>query len=72
MAEAELKPMTSLVEVKSSSDDEPALNTLGHVRLRDKDTHAIILIPTPSDDPKDPLNWSVYRTFCRRVGFTIN
>ncbi|KAK0384834.1 hypothetical protein NLU13_7312 [Sarocladium strictum] len=30
---------------------------LGHVRLRHVDTHEIILIPTPSSDPKDPLNW---------------
>lgn len=32
---------------------------LGHVRLRHVDTHEIILIPTPSSDPKDPLNWFV-------------
>ncbi|CAK7233776.1 hypothetical protein SBRCBS47491_008726 [Sporothrix bragantina] len=34
-----------------------AVNTLGHVRLRDVTTNEIILIPTPSDDPRDPLNW---------------
>ncbi|KAI1178762.1 MFS general substrate transporter [Nemania sp. FL0916] len=30
---------------------------LGNVRLRD-DSNEIILIPTPSNDPNDPLNWS--------------
>lgn len=36
-----------------------AVHTLGHVRLRDVTTNEIILIPTPSDDPHDPLNWWV-------------
>jgi hypothetical protein len=31
--------------------------TLGNVRLRDHATNEIILIPTPSSDPNDPLNW---------------
>jgi hypothetical protein len=33
--------------------------TLGNVRLRDHRTNEIILIPTPSADPNDPLNWYV-------------
>ncbi|KAH8659984.1 major facilitator superfamily domain-containing protein [Xylariales sp. PMI_506] len=33
-------------------------HTLGHVRLRDKDTQQIILTPAPSLDPNDPLKWS--------------
>lgn len=33
------------------------VKTLGHLRLRDEDTNEVILVPTPSDDPKDPLNW---------------
>lgn len=57
MESAELKPVKSSVEVKPTSYDKYGLNTLGHIRLRDKDTKAIILVPTPSDDPKDPLNW---------------
>ncbi|KAK5663370.1 hypothetical protein OQA88_3798 [Cercophora sp. LCS_1] len=32
--------------------------TMGHVQLRDHETNEIILIPTPSNDPNDPLNWS--------------
>jgi hypothetical protein len=31
--------------------------TLGNVRLRHHETNEIILIPTPSNDPNDPLNW---------------
>lgn len=31
--------------------------TLGNVRLRHAETKEIILIPTPSADPNDPLNW---------------
>lgn len=30
---------------------------MGHLRLRDLETNEIILIPTPSQDPNDPLNW---------------
>lgn len=33
------------------------IETLGHLRLRDAETNKIILIPTPSSDPNDPLNW---------------
>ncbi|KAI1128421.1 major facilitator superfamily domain-containing protein [Nemania abortiva] len=37
---------------------------LGNVRLRDRVTHEIILIPAPSNDPNDPLNWSqVYKYY---------
>ena len=40
-----------------SVDTATGVHTLGHVRLRDVATNEIILIPAPSDDPKDPLNW---------------
>ena len=33
--------------------------TLGNVRLRHHETNELILIPTPSSDPNDPLNWYV-------------
>lgn len=33
--------------------------TLGNVRLMQHDSNAIILVPTPSSDPNDPLNWYV-------------
>lgn len=35
------------------------VNTLGTLRLRHPETRNIILIPTPSQDPNDPLNWYV-------------
>ncbi len=31
--------------------------TLGSVRHRHEHTGEVILIPTPSADPNDPLNW---------------
>ncbi|KAI0017930.1 major facilitator superfamily domain-containing protein [Xylariomycetidae sp. FL0641] len=31
--------------------------TLGTLRIRNEHTNEIILIPTPSSDPNDPLNW---------------
>ena len=40
-------------------------------RHLDKGNHEIVLIPTPSDDPDDPLNWSSRRklllTICVNV-----
>ncbi|KAK5990310.1 MFS transporter cpaT-like protein [Cladobotryum mycophilum] len=35
--------------------------TLGNVRLLNRETNTIILVPTPSSDPNDPLNWSQWR-----------
>lgn len=32
-------------------------NKLGSLRLRHAETNEIVLIPTPSKDPNDPLNW---------------
>jgi hypothetical protein len=37
--------------------DKTRKRTLGNVRLRHPDTNEIILIPAPSSDPNDPLNW---------------
>lgn len=33
--------------------------TLGNLRLIDQETNTVILVPTPSSDPNDPLNWYV-------------
>jgi MFS family permease len=30
---------------------------MGDVRLRNRETHEVILRPTPTSDPNDPLNW---------------
>ena len=37
----------------------PGGESLGSLRLRHEATHEIILVPTPSQDPADPLNWFV-------------
>ncbi|KFY88795.1 hypothetical protein V498_06655 [Pseudogymnoascus sp. VKM F-4517 (FW-2822)] len=39
------------------------IHTLGSVRQRHEHTDEIILIPTPSRDPNDPLNWSHRRKY---------
>ncbi|KAH8788805.1 major facilitator superfamily domain-containing protein [Diaporthe sp. PMI_573] len=41
--------------------------TLGNVRLRHHETNEIILIPTPSNDPNDPLNWPNWYKKCIAV-----
>ncbi|CAK7226978.1 hypothetical protein SBRCBS47491_006413 [Sporothrix bragantina] len=37
--------------------DVATSHRLGTLRLRHEHTNEILLIPTPSDDPKDPLTW---------------
>lgn len=44
--------------------------TMGHVQLRDHETNEIILIPTPSNDPNDPLNWYVELEFEARLSWS--
>jgi hypothetical protein len=43
---------------------------LGNVRLRDHHTNEVILIPTPSNDPNDPLNWYVLSSDPHILTFT--
>ncbi|KKK12516.1 hypothetical protein P175DRAFT_0440894 [Aspergillus ochraceoroseus IBT 24754] len=40
------------------TQDGKAERMLGDLRLRHEETNDIILIPKPSNDPNDPLNWS--------------
>lgn len=47
------------VTVERDIQDLTKVNTLGSVRLHHVDTKEIILIPTPSEDPRDPLTWLV-------------
>lgn len=44
-------------DYQNSKLAETRENTLGNVRLRHHETNEIILVPTPSNDPNDPLNW---------------
>jgi len=41
----------------TTDGDIARVQTLGSVRLRQIDTNEVILIPQPSTDPNDPLNW---------------
>ena len=43
-------------DVALQKSDVQKVSTLGSVQLRN-DAGEIILIPTPSNDPNDPLNW---------------
>jgi MFS family permease len=46
------------------ASDAGKLGTLGSLRLRHHQTNEIILVPTPSNDPNDPLNWATpYRYY---------
>lgn len=51
-------PANETIDIHNFSQKHVAdIETLGHLRLRDAETNRIILIPTPSSDPNDPLNW---------------
>lgn len=49
----ELRP-----DVEDVAAERKRKHTLGNVRLRHHETNDLVLIPTPSKDPNDPLNWS--------------
>lgn len=44
--------------------------TLGTVRLRNATTKEIVLVPTPANDPNDPLNWCVNPTLVSKLPST--
>jgi hypothetical protein len=56
MAEIEFKNkgITEFIEEKPKAHN---VKSLGRVQLLNPETRQIILLPPPSDDPKDPLNW---------------
>ncbi|KAJ5641161.1 hypothetical protein N7528_000786 [Penicillium herquei] len=45
--------------------------TLGHLRLRDSETNEVILVPTPSSDSKDPLNWPRWFKFYTAIAVCL-
>src|SRR5687768_6929144 len=54
--------MSNIIQPLNTNDGKIPIRkvqTLGSVRQRDEHTNEIILIPTPSQDPNDPLNWLV-------------
>ncbi|GLA73525.1 hypothetical protein AtubIFM55763_004450 [Aspergillus tubingensis] len=57
MATRDPKSSVGTVQKIMDEDNHPH-RSLGHVRLRHYETNEVILVPTPSDDPNDPLRWS--------------
>ncbi|KAK5132327.1 hypothetical protein LTR08_009162 [Meristemomyces frigidus] len=57
-SENHLEEVDSAVDGIKGSNLEH-VNTLGSVRLRHAVTNELVLVPQPSDDPNDPLNWQV-------------
>jgi len=42
---------------ESPRDEKLRKQTLGNVRLMHHDSKGLILVPRPTSDPNDPLNW---------------
>ncbi|KAM0558077.1 hypothetical protein ACHAPJ_005244 [Fusarium lateritium] len=56
--------MSNISPKDNTSSSDAQNNNLGGLRLRNEETNEIILIPTPTNDPNDPLNWSKpYRVY---------
>ncbi|KAJ9271366.1 hypothetical protein DTO212C5_2716 [Paecilomyces variotii] len=66
-----------MADLEKAVDKQPKEQTLGTVQLRHYRTNKVILVPTPSNDPNDPLNWSspkkyhVLALVCAGI-FTVN
>ncbi|KAK2627796.1 hypothetical protein QTJ16_002442 [Diplocarpon rosae] len=51
-----------VIEDKSAPGTLQLIDPTGELRVKHSDTaHDVVLIPMPSDDPEDPLNWSKRR-----------
>ncbi|KAL7818083.1 major facilitator superfamily domain-containing protein [Trichoderma aethiopicum] len=50
-------------QAEESFKEKTRKRTLGNLRLVHPETNAVILVPTPSSDPNDPLNWSTWRKY---------
>lgn len=59
--DAVLDPNTNLHEYKESEDYVARVDTEQHGNLKTAKGGHTILIPQPSDDPQDPLNWSTVK-----------
>lgn len=57
MAEDHVAPALHADDREDPKVEQSRHMTLGNVRLRHHETNEIILVPTPSNDPNDPLNW---------------
>ncbi|KAL6695924.1 MFS general substrate transporter [Trichoderma pleuroticola] len=50
-------------QAEESFKEKTRKRTLGNLRLVHPETNAVILVPAPSSDPNDPLNWSTWRKY---------
>lgn len=50
--------MSTNIPKTDTGTSDARKDMLGGLRLRNEETNEIILIPTPTNDPNDPLNWS--------------
>ncbi|KAL7960557.1 MFS general substrate transporter [Trichoderma compactum] len=50
-------------QAEESFREKTRKRTLGNLRLVHPETNAVILVPAPSSDPNDPLNWSTWRKY---------
>ncbi|KYK58287.1 MFS transporter [Drechmeria coniospora] len=57
MAEDDIVAQAPRPDVEDVVDEKRPRRTLGNVRLMHHDTQVIILVPTPTSDANDPLNW---------------
>jgi len=53
--EESAKSQASLEKNESKREHLLHVQTLGSIRLRDEHTGEVILVPTPTQDPNDPL-----------------
>ncbi|KAJ6446314.1 putative MFS-type transporter [Purpureocillium lavendulum] len=49
--------------VENSRDETCRKRTLGNVRLMHHDNQTLILVPRPTSDPNDPLNWPRWKKY---------
>ncbi|KAG8165283.1 hypothetical protein KVR01_005558 [Diaporthe batatas] len=67
MAGDNIAPALRADDIEDSKTEHVRQRTLGNVRLRHHETNEIILIPKPSNDPNDPLNWPQWYKNCIAV-----
>lgn len=60
MSSTQIEEGLSSYDITLEKETTNQVKTLGHLRLRHADTNEVILVPTPSSDTRDPLNWYRY------------
>jgi hypothetical protein len=70
MAQVSSRPLGNMESPDTSFSAAERVATYGTVQHRDPVTNAIVLIPKPSSDPNDPLNWYLYPFTMERTMLT--